>query len=440
MKNLVLAFIFLFFYQNAFGQVLLDANGIDDTYTLITSVLAPGHDPIEVPDCNHTAFGDHIDQVLDADLNIHVFRFHIHTTPDNDRCINLDRQRNEIKSYDKSPDNLLGVVGETVEYKWKFKIDTDFQASPNFTHLHQLKAVGGTESSMPIITFTARKSTPDRMELRYAESTSQVTLTQVDLAPFKGVWCEVTETVLYGENGTYDVVIKTVSDNTTLLSYTDNDIRMWRTDADFVRPKWGIYRSLDNVADLRDEEVLFANFSIAETAFLPVELVSFDGRVLNQNIQLEWQTASEQNNQGFEIQKLSEAAAWMTLDFVAGKGDSNTPTTYSFTDRNPINGINYYRLKQIDLDSRFQYSDTVAINFEIKKTNIRIAPNPTVDMIEVLGIVQEHAFELIDKTGKIVLQGQTENRKVAVAGLAKGTYFIRLQIDGETVLRKLVKN
>ena len=46
----------------------------------------------------------------------------MHVTPDNDRCINTDRQRNEIKSYDKSPDNLLGVEGEEVVYKWKFKL------------------------------------------------------------------------------------------------------------------------------------------------------------------------------------------------------------------------------------------------------------------------------------------------------------------------------
>ena len=54
-----------------------------------------------------------------------------------------DRQRMEIKTYDKSPDNLVGVTGETVEYRWKFKLDSGFQPSASFTHLHQLKAVGG---------------------------------------------------------------------------------------------------------------------------------------------------------------------------------------------------------------------------------------------------------------------------------------------------------
>ena len=180
------------------AQVTLDANGSGNTYNLITSVLAPGHNPIEVPDCNHTSFGDHIDEVFDNDLGIHVFRFFIHVSPDNDRCINFDRQRNEIKSYDKSPDNLLGINGETVVYSWKFKIPAGFQVSPNFTHLHQLKSVGGSLASMPMYTLTARKGNPDRLELRYAETDTQVTLTQTPLEPFRDTWVEVNERISYG--------------------------------------------------------------------------------------------------------------------------------------------------------------------------------------------------------------------------------------------------
>ena len=67
-----------------------------------------------------------------------MLHFHV------DRCINSDRQRNEIKTYDKSPDNLLGVEGEEVVYKWKFKLDADMQLSSSFTHVHQLKSVGGS--------------------------------------------------------------------------------------------------------------------------------------------------------------------------------------------------------------------------------------------------------------------------------------------------------
>lgn len=244
--------------------VVLRADGPGGTYDLITSVLAPGANPIEVPDCNHIAFGDHIDEIWDSELNAHVFQFYIHTEPDNDRCIVFDRQRNEIKSYGSSPDNLLGIEEETVVYKWKFKLPAGFQSSPNFTHLHQLKSVGGSLASMPMYTLTSRKSNPDRLELRYAETDRQVTLAQTDLAPLIDVWMEVTETIKYGTSGTYAINIKRVDDATVLFEYSNSSIINWRPDASFVRPKWGIYRSLANAQDLRDEAVLFADFSVEE--------------------------------------------------------------------------------------------------------------------------------------------------------------------------------
>lgn len=263
MKSFSLLF-FLLVFQTSYGQVTLDANGPGDTYALITSVLAPDYDPIEAPDCSHSAFGDHIDELFDADLNMNVFRFHLHTTPDDDRCIVFDRQRNEIKSYDKSPDNLLGVEGEQVVYKWKFKLPAGFQSSPNFTHIHQLKSVGGEFASKPMYTLTTRKGSPDQLELRYAETDDQVTLTKTDLAPFIDTWLDVTETIKYGTEGTYAIEIKKVSTDEVLMSYSNSSIINWREGAEFVRPKWGIYRSLINAQDLRDEMLLYANFSIEE--------------------------------------------------------------------------------------------------------------------------------------------------------------------------------
>ena len=190
-----------------YAQTLLDADGVSDTYDLINSVLAPGNNVVEAPgitvgSCdNHSAFGDHITQVFDDSLGIYVFAFHIHVHEDNDRCKNFDRQRCEIKTYDKSPNHLLGVLGETIEFKWKFKLDEGFQPSSSFTHIHQLKSVGGPEDGMPLMTLTPRKGNPDKLQLRYAATTSQSTIHEVELDPFKGVWVEVTERVTYGEAG-----------------------------------------------------------------------------------------------------------------------------------------------------------------------------------------------------------------------------------------------
>ncbi|MDH7448066.1 heparin lyase I family protein [Aquimarina sp. 2201CG14-23] len=266
-----ITFVILLVNYTFYAQVTLNADGPGDTYELITSVLAPGNKPIEAPgfsinDCdNHSSFdGTHITEAFDKELNDHVFKFFIHLKEDNDRCKKFDRQRNEIKSYDKSPDNLKGVKGETVIYQWKFKIDKKFQVSKKFTHLHQLKAVGGSEKNMPLITLTARKGNPDKLELRYASNLDQTTLATVNLNALRGNWIEAIETVKYGENGVYKIILTNLQTGDELLNYSDNTIRMWKTDADFVRPKWGIYRSLKHPLDLRDEEVLFANFKVTE--------------------------------------------------------------------------------------------------------------------------------------------------------------------------------
>ena len=264
MKRLyVLSFIFL--ALNMHGQVVLNADGITNTYNLINASFAlPNKNVIEVPDCIHTAFGSHITQTFDSELNKYVFQFHTHVSPDNDRCIAFDRQRTEIKSYDGSPENLIAIVGETVEYKWMFKISYDFQPSSNFTHIHQIKSVGGDYESIPMITLTLRKSNPDRLELRYTPTNNQTTLKTASLDLFRGAWVTVKETIKFSETGTYSIEIKKHSDNQILFSYNNISIDTWQDGAEFARPKWGIYRSLINQQDLKDEIVEFADFSIEE--------------------------------------------------------------------------------------------------------------------------------------------------------------------------------
>ena len=244
----------------------MNADGPGDTYELINSVLAPQGNVVEVPDCAHESYGRHISEEFDDELGIYVFRFDIHKDEDNDRCKNFDRQRNEIKTYDKSPDDLLGVLGETVTYSWKFKLAEDFKPSSSFTHLHQIKAVGGSEDAMPSITLTARKGSPDNLELRFAEDFTQKTLVKFPLDAMRGKWLQVTSEVHYGDwgEGSYSVTITSIADNTVVFEYENNALRMWKTNASFMRPKWGIYRSLNDQSSLQDESVFFADFMITE--------------------------------------------------------------------------------------------------------------------------------------------------------------------------------
>src|SRR5215472_15321031 len=195
--------------STVFAQVYLFADGVSDTYTLINSVL--GGTAEEVPDCSHPDFGPHITQAVDSELATFAFVFSIHVTPDNDRCSAFDRQRNEIKTYGPSPAYLKGFYGDTVTFRWRFRLAEGFQPSPSFTHIHQIKAGDGPDAESPIITLTPRAGSPERLRLIHVNSSGvSQTVAMVDLAPFKGAWVEAYEQITYGFDGQYFIQITNV--------------------------------------------------------------------------------------------------------------------------------------------------------------------------------------------------------------------------------------
>lgn len=118
--------------------VLVRADGITRPYTLINDALGGTRKGYDVPDCNHTTFGDHITQHRDPQLDRFVFAFHLHVDFDDDRCERFDRQRNEVKTYAPSPAYLKALEGETVSYSWNFRLTAGVQMSKEFTHIHQV--------------------------------------------------------------------------------------------------------------------------------------------------------------------------------------------------------------------------------------------------------------------------------------------------------------
>lgn len=260
-------------------KYLLAADGVTDTYTLLGEAL--GGVPIDGPDCSHPAFGHHITQSFDSDLGTNVFDFWMHATPDNDRCVAFDRQRNEIKVFDSSAADLKASSGDTVAYQWKFHLDAAFQPSPDFCHIHQIKGGDGDgASAAPIFTITPRYGTPDVLQVIYSSpAQAETILTTTPLAPFLGTWVEANETIHYEAtgNGSYALTLRRVSDGATLLTYASAPLQTWAESTDaspttYCRPKWGIYRSLDAPTYLRDEDVKFDDFCVAKGGACPVDL------------------------------------------------------------------------------------------------------------------------------------------------------------------------
>src|SRR5690606_16860319 len=94
---------------------------------------------------------------------------------------------------------------------------------------------------------------------------------------------------------------------------------------------------------------------------IPVELTSFAGSTVNGNVVLNWNTASETNNSGFEIQRSTDRVNFSNIAFVPGFGTTTQPRSYSYTDNSVNNGTYYYRLKQVDYNGAFAYSDIVEV-------------------------------------------------------------------------------
>jgi hypothetical protein len=94
---------------------------------------------------------------------------------------------------------------------------------------------------------------------------------------------------------------------------------------------------------------------------LPVELVSFTGARAGEAVNLKWQTATEINNMGFEIERSQDALFWSKIGFVEGNNTTNSPKYYSFVDKTRAKEKLYYRLKQIDNDGTSEYSNVVEV-------------------------------------------------------------------------------
>ena len=170
----------------------------------------------------------------------------------------------------------------------------------------------------------------------------------------------------------------------------------------------------------------------------PVELIRFEGRKIDTHISLLWQTASEENNEVFEVQKSRTGKDWRTIGSVKGKGTTSEFNEYHFQDRNPYTGINYYRLKQVDYSGEFEYSKIISVGVDAQP-DILIYPNPTAGIIHVTGI-DNGSYRIVNGLGTRLKTAALNSQPIDISDLPNGIYFIQILHQGRIITKNVVKN
>ena len=182
---------------------------------------------------------------------------------------------------------------------------------------------------------------------------------------------------------------------------------------------------------------------------LPVELTSFTAKLIGKNVRLSWQTSTEINNFGFEVERF-ENSDWVKIGFVNGNGNSNSPKDYSFIDdKVKTDGTIKYRLKQIDNDGQFEYSDVISVTFSPNEFELfQNYPNPfnpstsiswnskvdgevTIKIFDILGNEITTLLNEFEEAGNHKIDFNTSNLN---SNLASGVYIYQIEIKNSQLL------
>lgn len=178
---------------------------------------------------------------------------------------------------------------------------------------------------------------------------------------------------------------------------------------------------------------------------LPVELVSCNAYLSNQNVFIKWSTTSEINNDYYSIErKVDNDINWQLLGKVYSVGNSTTLRNYSFTDQNPNKGISYYRLKQTDLNGNFKLFNILVINNSSENlTELSVYPNPSAGVFN-FGVIgnqdQIHSISIYNTLGKKVYASECIQPTANLSAQPNGIYFLQYNLNGKMITQKLQIN
>ncbi len=181
----------------------------------------------------------------------------------------------------------------------------------------------------------------------------------------------------------------------------------------------------------------FSPFSIGNdpSSPLPVELLNFNALMSNRIVNLTWQTASEQNNDFFTVERSADGFDFEPILYKDGAGNSNTLLSYSDKDLQPLEGVSYYRLKQTDFDGAYEYSDIRVVS-SATDAQILIYPNPSRGIILISASAPITNIKLIAADGRILEEHPSLNE--LKLELTSGIYHLQYVFNEKTYSKKIV--
>lgn len=172
---------------------------------------------------------------------------------------------------------------------------------------------------------------------------------------------------------------------------------------------------------------------VTQLVVLPVRLALFDVYANGQTALVKWQTTQEQNSLRFDVERSADGVNFIKAGSVDAAGNSSALKNYSFTDYNVTTGKNYYRLKQIDLDGKFVYTQVKSLSISAPSDN-KLSWTLGADKSVIVSLLKgsHEKYQLIDLNGRVISKGNLENGKVRISNLRTGRY--NLMIEGNASL------
>lgn len=192
-------------------------------------------------------------------------------------------------------------------------------------------------------------------------------------------------------------------------------------------------------------ETVFDNLIIASVMNnpLPVTLTAFTVTPKLDHVAIDWSTATEQDNDYFEILRSADGKEFRSIAKIKGQGYSQKTTDYRFLDQSPLAGISYYRLKQVDNNGAAELYDIESVQLEKEDQFINVYPNPVrKGIVKVETNYDVGSFVLYDQFGKLCLQKQVGNNThsylISVDQLPSGIYILEVRNDRQAIRKKLI--